>query len=100
VAVDIATWLRGLGLEQYEAAFRDNAVDAEVLLELTAADLERLGVVPLGHRKKLLKAIAALRGELAAPAAAAAAGRPVSPGPRLGEGERRQVTPTSSATRH
>jgi len=54
--VDVAAWLRGLGLEQYEQAFRDNAIDAEVLPELTDADLEKLGVV-LGHRKRLLKAI-------------------------------------------
>ena len=54
--MDIAAWLRGLGLGQYEQVFRDNAIDAEVLPELTDADLEKLGVV-LGHRKRLLKAI-------------------------------------------
>jgi class 3 adenylate cyclase len=58
--LDIATWLRGLGLEQYEAAFRDNDIDAEVLLELTADDLIGLGVTSIGHRRKLLAAIAAL----------------------------------------
>ena len=63
--MDIEKWLRGLGLQQYAATFRDNAIDAEILPELTEADLEKLGVV-LGHRKRLLKAIAAL----AAPAAA------------------------------
>src|SRR5215831_819147 len=57
--MDIETWLRGLGLQQYVAAFRDNAIDAEILPELTDADLEKLGVV-LGHRKRLLKAIATL----------------------------------------
>ena len=57
--MDIAKWLCGLGLQQYAAAFRDNAIDAEILPELTDADLEKLGVV-LGHRKRLLKAIAAL----------------------------------------
>ena len=57
--MDIAAWLRGLGLEQYEQAFRDNAIDAEVLPELTDADLEKLGML-LGHRKRLLKAIVEL----------------------------------------
>src|SRR5215203_1884778 len=57
---DVAAWLRGLGLGQYEAAFRDNAVDdADVLRELTEADLEKLGV-RLGDRKRILKAAAAL----------------------------------------
>jgi class 3 adenylate cyclase/predicted ATPase len=57
--VEIAAWLHGLGLEQYEAAFRDNAIDADVLRDLTEVDLEKLGVTSLGHRKKLLRAIAA-----------------------------------------
>ena len=54
--MDITAWLRDLGLEEYGPAFRDNALDAEVLPELTEAHLERLGL-PLGHRLKLLKAI-------------------------------------------
>src|SRR5262245_64613341 len=57
--MDVAGWLRGLGLERYEQAFRDNAIDAEVLPTLTDADLEKLGVL-LGHRRRLLKAIAEL----------------------------------------
>src|SRR4051794_39267894 len=57
---DVAAWLRDLGLERYEATFSDNAVDGEVLTDLTDADLEKLGVL-LGHRKRLLKAIAGLR---------------------------------------
>ena len=57
--MDITAWLRGLGLERYAGAFADHAIDAEVLPELTEADLEKLGVL-LGHRKKLLKAIEAL----------------------------------------
>jgi SAM domain (Sterile alpha motif) len=52
--MDIATWLRGLGLAQYEPIFRENAIDAEILPELTEADLEKLGVV-LGHRKRILR---------------------------------------------
>jgi class 3 adenylate cyclase/tetratricopeptide (TPR) repeat protein len=65
--VNIGLWLEGLGLRQYEAAFREHAIDGEVLAELTESDLERLGL-PLGHRKKLLKAIAALKETVAAPA--------------------------------
>jgi class 3 adenylate cyclase/predicted ATPase len=59
--VDIAAWLQRLGLEQYEQAFRGNDIDAEVLPELTAEDLVGLGVTSIGHRRKLLAAIAALR---------------------------------------
>ena len=59
--VDIATWLRGLGLAQYEPAFRDNDIDAGVLPELTPEDLIGLGVSSIGHRRKLLAAIASLR---------------------------------------
>jgi len=60
--VDVASFLQGLGLERYEQAFRDNAIDGEVLPDLTDADLAALGVL-LGHRKKFLKAIAALRAQ-------------------------------------
>ncbi|ANW02050.1 hypothetical protein LMTR13_19635 [Bradyrhizobium icense] len=60
VDVDIADWLRRLGLHQYESVFRDNDVDAETLPSLTADDLRELGIASLGHRKKLLSAIAAL----------------------------------------
>ena len=52
--MDVAAWLRGLGLEQYEPAFRDNDIDAEVLPELTAEDLIGIGVTSIGHRRKLL----------------------------------------------
>ena len=58
--MDIATWLRGLGLEQYAPAFRDNDVDSEVLPQLTADDLISIGVTSVGHRRKLLSAIASL----------------------------------------
>jgi class 3 adenylate cyclase/predicted ATPase len=57
--MDVGDWLRSLGLGQYEALFRESEVDPEVLPELTDADLEKLGV-PLGHRKRLLKAISNL----------------------------------------
>src|ERR1700758_2057245 len=59
--MDIGGWLRGLGLERYEQAFRDNDIDAEILPELTAEDLIGLGVTSIGHRRKLLAAIGALR---------------------------------------
>jgi len=59
--VDIAVWLRGLGLQQYEQAFRENAIDAAVLPELTAEDLKDLGITLVGHRRRLFAAIAALR---------------------------------------
>ena len=54
---NIVVWLRSLGLEQYEAAFCENAIDFSVLPDVTDQDLEKLGVL-LGHRRKLLRAIA------------------------------------------
>ena len=59
--MDIEGWLRSLGLERYYQAFHDNDVDANVLPELTADDLIALGVTSIGHRRKLLAAIATLR---------------------------------------
>ena len=61
--MDIVVWLRSLGLGRYEAAFRENEIDETVLPNLTAEDLKELGVTALGHRRKLLDAIAALRGD-------------------------------------
>ena len=58
--MDVAEWLRGLGLDQYAPAFRDNDIDGEVLTKLTADDLIGLGVTSIGHRRKLLAAIAGL----------------------------------------
>jgi class 3 adenylate cyclase len=80
--VDIGTWLHGLGLAQYEPIFRENAIDTEILPELTEADLEKLGVV-LGHRKRMLRAIAAF--ETRPPT------RPAAAPPAEGA-ERRQLT--------
>jgi class 3 adenylate cyclase len=85
--MDVGSWLRSLGLGQYEAAFRDNAVDAEVLVELSDGDLAQLGVL-LGHRKRLLKAIASL-------GAAEPAAKPTSPAPQPSSAEsaeRRPIT--------
>jgi len=58
--MDVVGWLRGLGLEQYVPAFRDNDIDGEVLRRLTAEDLREPGIASIGHRRRLLDAIAAL----------------------------------------
>src|ERR1700678_4434981 len=85
--MDVGDWLRSLGLGQYEVAFRHSEIDAEVLPELTDTDLEKLGV-PLGHRKRLLKAIAGLSVPAggSSPSAAAVSGR------KADAAERRQLT--------
>jgi hypothetical protein len=62
--MNVGEWLRSLRLEQYERAFRENDIDAQVVLELTTEDLIGLGVTSIGHRRKLLGAIAALIGQL------------------------------------
>ena len=59
--MDVGDWLWGLGLAQYERAFRANAIDGAVLPNLTAEDLKEIGVAAVGHRRRLLDAIAALR---------------------------------------
>jgi class 3 adenylate cyclase len=97
MSLDLADWLRGLGLEQYASAFRDNAIDAEVLPSLTAEDLSAIGVTLVGHRRRLLDAIAGLKSEKTSIAdrdAAAEPGRvPASaPPPRSTNAERRQLT--------
>jgi class 3 adenylate cyclase/tetratricopeptide (TPR) repeat protein len=56
--MDVTEWLRTVGLEQYAPAFRDNDIDAEVLARLTAEDLVQLGVTSIGHRRRLLDAMA------------------------------------------
>ena len=61
--MDVAAWLRSLGLEQYEPAFRENDIDSRVLPKLTNEDLKDIGVTSVGHRRRLLEAIAALQGE-------------------------------------
>jgi class 3 adenylate cyclase len=65
--MDVGGWLRRLGLEQYEATFRENKIDDTVLPSLTAEDLKDLGVGFVGDRRKLLDAIAAVRAEASAP---------------------------------
>ena len=59
--MDVGDFLRELGLQQYEATFRDNRIDIRVLPKLTAEDLKDLGVTMVGDRRVLLDAIAALR---------------------------------------
>jgi class 3 adenylate cyclase len=61
--MDIAAWLRSLDLAQYELAFRDHEIDWGVLPRLTSDDLREIGVVAIGHRRRLLDAIAALASE-------------------------------------
>lgn len=58
--IDIGKWLAGLGLRQYERAFRDNDIDTELLAELTSEDLKDIGVTSVGHRRKMLSAVALL----------------------------------------
>ena len=84
--MDIDGWLGGIGLEQYAQTFRDNAIDADVLRDLTDEHLRELGL-PLGARLKLLRAVAALgtsEQTLASPEI-------TPPAPRT-DAERRQVT--------
>jgi class 3 adenylate cyclase len=95
--MDVAAWLRGLALEQYAPAFHDNDVDGEVLSELTADDLISIGVTSVGHRRKLLAAIAALKSETASTLAADTSDELdptlVSvPAARSTDAERRQLT--------
>jgi class 3 adenylate cyclase/predicted ATPase len=87
--MDVGAWLRSLGLEQYEATFRDNAIDDTVLPSLTLEDLKDLGIGIVGHRRKLLDAIAALRADAKWTATDGAA--TIDEPPR-DAGQRRQVT--------
>src|SRR5262249_29082318 len=64
--MDVGTWLRSLGLERYESAFRDNEIDGAVLPNLTAGALKDLGMGIVGHRRKLLDSIAALHADVSA----------------------------------
>jgi class 3 adenylate cyclase/predicted ATPase len=96
--MDLGNWLRSLGLAQYEAAFRENAINEAILPKLTAEDLKDIGVTAVGHRRVLLDAIVALRGETppkqenASSAATELTNKPNRVGGRLPEAERRQLT--------
>jgi class 3 adenylate cyclase len=85
-------WLRSLGLEQYEAAFRDNAITEKLLPSLTAEDLKDLGVSVVGHRRALLNAIADLRSDRNVTEAPSAAFETRTAPPKDTAAERRQVT--------
>jgi class 3 adenylate cyclase/predicted ATPase len=87
--MDIGGWLRGLGLERYEQAFRDNEIDLRVLPELTADDLKELGVAAIGHRRLLLKAVADLS---ANPGPTHATNASTIPPAAAADAERRQLT--------
>src|SRR5271168_4224634 len=89
--MDLGSWLRSLGLEQYEAAFRENAIDDKVLPRLTAEDLKDLGVVIVGHRRTMLDAIAALSADASAKTPQPDALSTIEAPPK-DTGERRQVT--------
>ena len=92
--MDVGGWLRSLGLDRYEAAFRDNEINEQVLASLTQEDLKEIGVGPVGHRRMLLEAIAALHADKggnspSADAATMSSAPSMSPDDRA---ERRQVT--------
>ena len=87
--MDLHDWLLSLGLPQYEAAFRENEIDETLLSSLTAQDLKDIGVVVVGHRRKLINAIAGLSGN----AATAAVNRDAALDASFPDtAERRQVT--------
>ena len=88
---DIGDWLRGLGLDQYEASFRQNAVTKSVLPKLTQEDLKEIGVGPVGHRRIILDAVAALRRRTDAKTPPTATPATVQE-PPPNTAERRQVT--------
>ena len=92
--MDVVVWLRSLGLGKYEAAFREHEIDETVLPSLTHETLKELGVAAVGHRLKLLDAIAALRSDAGAKAPSAdAATTPATPSASPEDrAERRQVT--------
>src|SRR5438445_2705677 len=102
--MDVGAWLQDLGLERYVPAFRDNDIDAEVLRKLTAEDQISIGVTSVGHRRKLLDAIAGLG--MAVPTAEVTA--PAPGAPAQVDAERRQLTvmfcdlvgSTALSTRH
>jgi hypothetical protein len=91
-AQQITDWLEKLALGQYAKCFAENEIDFSILGDLTDQDLEKIGVAPLGHRRKLLRAIAELSSvEKGTPAVTAEGAAPVAPQPR-DAAERRQVT--------
>jgi SAM domain (Sterile alpha motif) len=78
IEMEIGDWLARLGLPQYAKAFAENAIDTEVVRQLTAEDLKELGVELLGHRRKLLTAIEGLRSGVGSTSSARAEQQPAS----------------------
>src|SRR5271165_3578215 len=105
MSTNVADWLHRLGLEQYASEFAANHIDGEILPELTADDLVGLGITSIGHRRKLLAAITALRAE---PPQSAVETAPAAAAAISAEAERRQLTvmfcdlvgSTALSTRH
>src|SRR5271168_1596078 len=91
-AMDVGGWLRSLGLSQYEANFRDNKIDADVLPQLTADDLKDIGVSAVGDRRRLLAAIPALSGPTPSVNAPASPPKPALTGGLQISAERRPIT--------
>ena len=89
--MDLGGWLRSLGLDQYEANFRDNKIDVDVLADLTEGDLEELHV-PRGDRRRLLRAIADLGAQKARSARSRLAPAALASAPQLDSAERRPIT--------
>ena len=92
--MNVRVWLRGLGLGRYEEKFRENKIDFDVLADLTDGDLQELGV-PLGDRRRLLRAIAELGAQQ--PLTTQARPTPAAPAPAqsfapLDSAERRPIT--------
>ena len=90
--MEVAGWLRGLGLERYEQAFRDNDIDARVLPRLTADDLIAIGVISVGHRRRLLDGIAYLSTSIEPAEGVASPVTAERQMARTVEAERRQLT--------
>jgi class 3 adenylate cyclase len=90
--MDVVAWLRGLGLEQYAPAFRDNDIDDDLLRRLTAEDLRERGVASVGHRRKLLDAIAAFDAPTPAADTSGLAAETIATLAPKGDAERRQLT--------
>ena len=92
--MDVVVWLRSLGLGKYEAVFRENEIDETVLPSLTEEHLKQLGVTALGHRVKLLDAIATLRSDASGktPSVDAATSSSTPSASPEDRAERRQVT--------
>jgi class 3 adenylate cyclase/predicted ATPase len=86
----IGDWLSQVGMHEYAQRFAENGIDLDIVTELTDQDLEKIGVTSLGHRRKLLRAIANLKAAEKVTSAAAAV---APPAPRTADtAERRQVT--------